>query len=463
MAVSLVANVAIPGAPNGGTSSSIDTTGATLLVIHVADADGVATTVSDSKGNSWTALTARQNSLESQLYYCASPTVGSGHTFTTSASSAFPAGQVLAFSGVDASPFDTQNGNTTTDSTIQTGSVTPAEDGSLLVAGVGHVRGVSPTIGSGFTVTDSNALSGGNYYGAGAAYLVQTTAAAINPTWTLDSSGVLAATIAVFGPSAGGATGTSATTNANDTSAASGTTTVVGTSATTNAADTSSASGSVGSAVSGSAATTNANDTAAAAGTTTVTGTAATTNAADTSAAAGWAGTVTGEVAATNANDYATAIGIVGIAIDEPVYLAPGPAKWYARVGDRDVVGTKREIEALLQQLAQQHAEEDETLIERGEQPKKRSVRVVSPGRASVAPAKAETRVYAAPKVLEKAGIGQEQVQRMYQLAYTMHMHREAIRQDDEDVADVVRHIGAHRASLAATLAQVIEKLQRMR
>lgn len=204
MAVSLVANVAIPGAPNGGTSSSIDTTGATLLVIHVADADAVATTVSDSKGNTWTPLAARQNSVESQLYYCASPTVGSGHTFTTSASSAFPAGQVLAFSGVDASPFDVQNGNTTTDSTIQTGSVTPAEDGSLIVAGVGHVRGVSPTIGSGFAVTDSNALYGGTYYGAGAAYLVQTTAAAINPTWTLDSSGVLAATIAVFAPSAGG-------------------------------------------------------------------------------------------------------------------------------------------------------------------------------------------------------------------------------------------------------------------
>lgn len=129
----------------------------------------------------------------------------------------------------------------------------------------------------------------------------------------------------------GGSTGTLATTNANDTSAASGTptangslartnaadtssaagtTTVTGSSATTNAADTSMASGVVGS-VSGSLATTNAADTSAAAGTTTVLGASATTNTADTLAAAGTT-TVTGTLAATNGNDTLSASGIVG-------------------------------------------------------------------------------------------------------------------------------------------------------
>jgi len=108
-------------------------------------------------------------------------------------------------------------------------------------------------------------------------------------------------------------TGTSATTNANDTSTASGTTTVVGTSATTNANDTSNASGAVGVAITGTSATTNANDTSAASGTTTVTGTSTTTNANDAGAASGTT-TVTGTSATTNANDTATASGVAGAA-----------------------------------------------------------------------------------------------------------------------------------------------------
>lgn len=109
----------------------------------------------------------------------------------------------------------------------------------------------------------------------------------------------------------GSVTGTSATTNANDTSAASGTTTVVGTSATTNANDTATASGSVGGAVTGTSATTNANDTSSASGTTTVTGTVAYSNANDSAAASGWAGSVSGTAAVTNANDTAQASGTV--------------------------------------------------------------------------------------------------------------------------------------------------------
>ena len=137
----------------------------------------------------------------------------------------------------------------------------------------------------------------------------------------------------IFIPAAGGgATGTSATTNAsdtssaigttevtgalartnaNDTSSASGTTTVVGTSATTNANDTSNASGSVGNACTGTVAVTNANDTSSASGTTTVTGTSAKTNANDSSAASGTT-TVVGAAAATNAADTSTAAGYVG-------------------------------------------------------------------------------------------------------------------------------------------------------
>lgn len=98
--------------------------------------------------------------------------------------------------------------------------------------------------------------------------------------------------VAVFKQATSGVSGTSATTNANDTSSASGTTTIVGTSASTNANDTSSASGVAGS-ITGTSTTTNANDTSSASGTTTIVGTSATTNANDTATASGTTSSVT--------------------------------------------------------------------------------------------------------------------------------------------------------------------------
>lgn len=130
------------------------------------------------------------------------------------------------------------------------------------------------------------------------------------------ASGTSATTNANDTSSASGTTtvtGTSAKTNANDTSSATGTTTVVGTLARTNADDTSDASGTVGSGGStGTLATTNANDTSSASGTTTVVGTLAATNANDTPSASGWAGVVSGESATTNANDTSSASGSAG-------------------------------------------------------------------------------------------------------------------------------------------------------
>lgn len=108
--------------------------------------------------------------------------------------------------------------------------------------------------------------------------------------------------------------GSSATTNANDTSSASGTTTVTGTLARTNAGDTASASGSVGSPITGTVAATNAGDTSSASGTTTVTGASARTAGNDSASAAGTT-TVLGTAARTNADDTGSASGSVGGAV----------------------------------------------------------------------------------------------------------------------------------------------------
>jgi len=130
--------------------------------------------------------------------------------------------------------------------------------------------------------------------------------------------------------SGGGVTGTLATTNADDTSAASGSTTIVGTLARTNANDTVVASGhttvtgtlaytnindsvvaSGSTTIIGTLVRTNANDTSAASGSTTIIGTLARTNADDTVAASGSVGNITGILATTNANDTVVASGMV--------------------------------------------------------------------------------------------------------------------------------------------------------
>lgn len=108
---------------------------------------------------------------------------------------------------------------------------------------------------------------------------------------------------------ASGNTGTLARTNANDTLAASGLSTVVGSLARTNNNDTSAASGNP--VVTGTLSRTNANDTLSSAGSCTIVGSSATTNANDTCAASGIVGGGnTGSVAATNNNDTLAATGL---------------------------------------------------------------------------------------------------------------------------------------------------------
>lgn len=196
MAFSLIAHTEKTG---GNTTPNIDTTGATLIVICIA-ADN-ATAPTDSKGNTWTALTTSQvsaSSTRSTLFYCVNPNVGSGHNFTQSAS--YGAIFVSAWSGNAASPFDQENGNTTTSGTSLTpGSITPTENSELVIVGicVGKTNS-SPSINGGFTISDSiDGVTDVNY-GGGMAYLIQTTATAANPTYSWTGAGEAAYRIASF-------------------------------------------------------------------------------------------------------------------------------------------------------------------------------------------------------------------------------------------------------------------------
>ncbi len=184
------------------TSSAIDTTGATLIVVNVSTyAGATAAVLSDSKSNTWSALTVKASTgTRSRLFYCAHPTVGTAHTFTLSTGSSYPTIAVAAFSGADTNPFDQESGAFTNSpvTTLQPGSLTPTDDRYLVVAGVTHT-GTAATIDSGFTASTVDYLDSFHFAG-GIAYKIQTTAAAVNPAWTWTTASEAATVMATFSP-----------------------------------------------------------------------------------------------------------------------------------------------------------------------------------------------------------------------------------------------------------------------
>jgi hypothetical protein len=185
-------------------SGTLDTTGANLIVIFISDFQS-SWSVSDSKSNTYTKLTATSAPWRCCLAYCLNPTVGSGHTFTVTGG--YNQRYVAAFSGVGAGGFDKDSRVTApgSQSTLQQSSLTPAADDSLIVAGWGGGYGV-PTVNlnsvdSGFTVLGKVS----NYYAAALAYKVQTAAGAESPTGSMSAANAnFAAAMAVFAGSAGG-------------------------------------------------------------------------------------------------------------------------------------------------------------------------------------------------------------------------------------------------------------------
>lgn len=202
MAYSFINHVEAALGVNGGTTGSIDTSGANLLVIALSwYHSGTEPTVSDSKSNTWSGLLKSNTAFTaSKIYYCQGGTVGSGHTFTASGTGSYSSMCVLAFSGAAVTPFDQQNGATATaDVTLATGSITPTENDEVVIAALSHENNSSGavSIDGGFTAY-KQAYSAGAGEGCGIAYLIQTTATAANPTWNITNSSHLSARIASF-------------------------------------------------------------------------------------------------------------------------------------------------------------------------------------------------------------------------------------------------------------------------
>lgn len=191
-------------------TSGIDTTGADLIVVSLVfyEVSG-SENISDSYSNTWTQIGTRISQGSGQAmawWYCQAPIVGAGHTFSTT--SALTVLNVEAWSGSVASPLDQISSATGASTTIQPGSVTPGSANELVLTPVGaSATSGSVTVDSGFTIPD--AVVYGGFWGGAMAYLIQTSAVAENPTWTIPPSGGFGsiAAIATFKGSGGGGGG----------------------------------------------------------------------------------------------------------------------------------------------------------------------------------------------------------------------------------------------------------------
>lgn len=154
---------------------------------------------------------------------CLNPgVVGANHTFkiTSTTSVSWPSVAVVAYSGVTSPSFDTLVAHaTSTGSGVSdtTGTLTPAANNEVLIAGLSVDNNDNDVIGSA-TVTASYSIieavgSGTNNSGLVFAHQIQTSATARNPTWTVVNQNFLADLHLAFGATSP-STGTLVVTNA---------------------------------------------------------------------------------------------------------------------------------------------------------------------------------------------------------------------------------------------------------
>lgn len=182
---------------SGGTTGTLDTTGAELLVVCIWDLTAGGQNLSDNKSNTYTQLTVETNFGQSSVcFYDLTPTVGTGHTWTTT--SRFVGVGVLAMSTTGTPAFDQESGHSQNASgNIQPGSLTPTVNDSLIVTAFGSFNGSAPSMPTGYTQVASNTTSTAEAGGMG--YKIQTTASAENPTWN-GSGSSLTVNLAIFKP-----------------------------------------------------------------------------------------------------------------------------------------------------------------------------------------------------------------------------------------------------------------------
>jgi hypothetical protein len=199
---------------NGSPTGAANASGSNLAVIMMSWYDGggsLTPAITDTGGHTWT---QRLYAITSGIrygfaVYDAQGSFSNGVTVTVGGLSAASYG-VGYYSGAATTAYGNGvifSGSSHT-STIQPGSLTAPGNGYLYVSGVSQTDGQTgtATVNSGFTVEQSVGFAPNE--GHAYADIIQTTAAALNPTWSgLNGGNENQATLAYWAPSGGGGGG----------------------------------------------------------------------------------------------------------------------------------------------------------------------------------------------------------------------------------------------------------------
>lgn len=195
---------------NGGTSGAIDTTNAVALIATISCDSSVTPTISDSKSNTWIAITAvTNNSIRQKMFYVLAPVTDAAHTFTCGPSSSFDGMAVMAVNGPTASFVSSSSGGSAAGNlaSVQPGSVTPGGTNGIAITGLAYSGATTlfdeAAIDSG-TIVQKKLLIAATSYGFGLAYLV--TSSAYNPTWSWTTSGHATSTVIALNDGGSGPT-----------------------------------------------------------------------------------------------------------------------------------------------------------------------------------------------------------------------------------------------------------------
>jgi len=188
----------------------VDMAGASLIVCaHVYYSLGTLTSGPDDGVNTYVPLPLREapDNGVIRLYYAENPDVSSPLTVETVGSGVFNALIVAGFSGVKlSSAFDQNNDGATGGPTtsLQPGPTTPTEDNELLVTAIGLGGTISGLgINSGFSSPIHIPYQAATNFGLAFSYLVQSSAAEVNPLFSWTTSVEAAQSIATFRAGAG--------------------------------------------------------------------------------------------------------------------------------------------------------------------------------------------------------------------------------------------------------------------
>ena len=202
-------------ASNTVTTTAIDTTGATVIAIVLAGSLGAFTPsdLSDSASNQAAYLFCPVQNAGLILVFIINPATSASHTFTYTQTFSYPSLAVASFSGAAGGLQTSDGANNVASTTVQPGSLTPSGANGLLVTGyTNNLSTGTPTftIDSSFIKTDQ--IDGGATPSTVAlAYLIQTSAVSVNPTWTTSTSAANTTMMAVVnllgGAGGGGTTG----------------------------------------------------------------------------------------------------------------------------------------------------------------------------------------------------------------------------------------------------------------